>query len=113
MRVLAWIGCLFAGLMLLAAGALMFFEKRWAQAEPLSPEDAYLRGDIGLEIAPLKYLLVMDDPRLGGDVFSPGRDDTAPVLGSAPSASFPAMKAMTLNPPAPQAVWTLCPLAFP
>lgn len=78
MRALSWISCLLAAFILLAAGTVVVYEQRLAPKERLSPEDAFLRGDIGLEIAPLKYLLVMDDPRLGGDAFMPNQANAAP-----------------------------------
>ncbi|NJM33405.1 MAG: hypothetical protein HC850_00495 [Rhodomicrobium sp.] len=68
-------------LMLTGAGVLLLLERQWTPQARLSPQEAFLHGDIGLEIAPLKYLLVMDDPRLGGSAFSDGKDD-------APSGSW-------------------------
>ncbi len=69
MRALAWMACMLGAVMLLAAGALLGLERRWTPKAEASPEAAFLHGDIGLELAPLKYLLVMDDPRLGGRAF--------------------------------------------
>lgn len=78
MRALSWISCLLAGVILLAAGALLVLEQRLTPKAELSPEEAFLHGDIGLEIAPLKYLLVMDDRRLGGQAFTPDGAEAAP-----------------------------------
>ncbi|WP_304608577.1 c-type cytochrome [Inquilinus sp. Marseille-Q2685] len=45
-------------LLLLASGAWWFGESRWGRFEPLTPEQAFADGTLGLELAPLKYLLV-------------------------------------------------------
>jgi mono/diheme cytochrome c family protein len=45
-------------ILLLASGAWWFGESRWGRFEALSPEQAFADGTFGLEIAPLKYILV-------------------------------------------------------
>ena len=59
-----WISWLTIGLsvgLILLTSAWLFAEKCWAQWTPLSPEDAFIHGTIGLETFALKYAAVMQD----------------------------------------------------
>jgi hypothetical protein len=59
-----WISWLTIGLsvgLILLTSAWLFAEKCWAQWTPLSPEDAFIHGTIGLETFALKYAVVMQD----------------------------------------------------
>jgi len=47
------------GMLALLASALWWHgEARWGRYEALSPERAFADGTLGLELAPLKYILV-------------------------------------------------------
>src|SRR5208282_1747994 len=47
------------GVLLLAASAFWWRgEAEWGRFEPLTPEQAFAEGSFGLELAPLKYILV-------------------------------------------------------
>lgn len=57
-RIAGLIACAFGLLLLLASGAWWFGESRWGRFEALSPGQAFADGSFGLELAPLKYILV-------------------------------------------------------
>ncbi len=59
-----WISWLLIGLsivVILLTSAWLLAEQRWAKWTPISPEDAFIHGTIGLETFPLKYAAVMQD----------------------------------------------------
>jgi len=59
------------GVALFAASLLWFWgEARWGRSTPLTPREAFADGSFGLEIAPLKYILVassLSNKALGED----------------------------------------------
>lgn len=57
-QIAGMIACACGLLLLLASGAWWFGESRWGRFEPLSPGQAFADGSFGLELAPLKYILV-------------------------------------------------------
>ena len=60
-RWISWLAIALSGVLILVAGAWLVAEKRWAAWTPMSPEDAFIHGTIGLETFPLKYAAVMQD----------------------------------------------------
>ncbi|MDX1500850.1 MAG: hypothetical protein R3325_00705 [Thermoanaerobaculia bacterium] len=47
-------------------------ERRWGRWEPLSDRDAFVHGALGLEIVPLKYVIVMGEDDVSGSFFRRG-----------------------------------------
>lgn len=60
-RWISGLGIGFSVVLILATGAWLIAEQRWAKWTPMSPEDAFVHGTIGLETFPLKYAAVMQD----------------------------------------------------
>ncbi len=60
LRAAPYVSLAFGALGLVASALWLWLEAGWTAPQDLSPEDAFKHGTIGLEIAPLKYLLVMD-----------------------------------------------------
>lgn len=58
------------GALLLACSVAWWIkESQWGRFQALTPEQAFADGSFGLELAPLKYLLVI--PKLSGSTFEP------------------------------------------
>lgn len=60
-RWIGWLAIAVSLVTILLTGAWLLAEQRWAKWTPMSPEDAFIHGTIGLETFPLKYAAVMQD----------------------------------------------------
>ena len=60
-RWIGWLTIVVSLVVILLSSAWLFAEQRWAKWTPMSPEDAFVHGTIGLETFPLKYAAVMQD----------------------------------------------------
>lgn len=60
-RWISWLAIAISLAVILASSAWLLAEQRWAKWAPMSPEDAFVHGTIGLETFPLKYAAVMQD----------------------------------------------------
>ena len=58
-RWISWLAIGISVFLVLISGAWLVAEKRWAAWTPMSPEQAFVHGAIGLETFPLKYAAVM------------------------------------------------------
>ncbi|MGH6980793.1 MAG: hypothetical protein ACREFC_06265, partial [Stellaceae bacterium] len=57
-RVLGYLGGIVGVVLMLASVAWWYGESQWNRFENLTPEQAFADGDFGLQLAPLKYILV-------------------------------------------------------
>lgn len=60
-RWISWLAIAISLAVILLTSAWLLAEQRWAKWTPMSPENAFVHGTIGLETFPLKYAAVMQD----------------------------------------------------
>lgn len=65
----SWLAIVLSGALIALVGVWLYAERVWSRWAPLSPEDAFVYGTIGLETFPLKYAAVLQ--RLSADSFFP------------------------------------------
>lgn len=58
-KLAAWLMSLLGVLTLLLAASWWWGEARWGRLDPLAPQQAFEEGTLGLELAPLKYMLTL------------------------------------------------------
>lgn len=75
-RIAAQASIALGAVVLLLTGIWLAKESEWAAWEPKAPEDAFRHGTLGLEFAPLKYVLVMDE--VSKDAFATRIGDAKP-----------------------------------
>lgn len=87
-RVFSWLGIGLGALSLVLTGAFLCWEASWVERRELTPQEAFLTGTIGTEIAPLAVVKVL--PSIVPEAFRPAGDMTEQFGFLARAADDPA-----------------------